>query len=142
MFRKKYGLMGQLSYPFWFLFEWLAPIIEFLGTIYFVIMALLGWINWPHFYILLGLVYFYAILISFIALWIEEISYREYGSGKALLKLMLTALMEPIFIIQSLFGQRLKVILISLYLKRKAGVNNSERDLKQKVKFTYNILFT
>ncbi len=97
MFRKKYGLMGQLSYPFWFLFEWLAPIIEFLGTIYFVIMALLGWINWPHFYILLGLVYFYAILISFIALWIEEISYREYGSGKALLKLMLTALMEPIF---------------------------------------------
>ncbi|WMN10993.1 glycosyltransferase [Marivirga salinae] len=95
--RKKYGLMGMLSYPFWFLYEWLAPIIEFLGALYFLVMALLGWINWPHFYILLTLVYSYAVLISFLALWIEEISYREYSSGRALLTLMFTALIEPIF---------------------------------------------
>ncbi|HET8859608.1 glycosyltransferase family 2 protein [Marivirga sp.] len=97
LFRKKYGLMGMLSYPFWFLYEWLAPIIEFLGTIYFLVMVSLGWINWSHFYILVALIYSYAILISFLALWIEEISYREYSSGKALLSLMFTAILEPIF---------------------------------------------
>ena len=48
-------------------------------------------------YILIALVYTYSVLISLIALWVEEISYREYFSGKALLRLLFTALLESIF---------------------------------------------
>ena len=95
-FRKKYGLIGMLSYPFWMLYEWLAPIIEFLGILYFAVLALLGWTNWSHFWLLLGVVYFYAVFISWLSLYLEETSYREYTRGRALGKLMLAAILEPL----------------------------------------------
>ena len=94
-FRPKYGLMGMLSYPFWLLFEWLAPIIEFTGLIYFTVLAILGWINWQHFFILITLVYTFSLLISWIALLLEEKTYREYTQGRALLKLLFAAMIEP-----------------------------------------------
>ncbi|WP_258105005.1 glycosyltransferase [Marinoscillum sp. MHG1-6] len=97
MFKRKYGLMGMLSYPFWLLYEWLAPLIEFFGLIYFAVLACLGWINWQHFTILLVLVYTFAVFISWLSLLIEEMTYREYSGGWALLKLLLAALLEPIF---------------------------------------------
>ena len=96
-FRPKYGLMGMLSYPFWLLFEWLAPIIEFTGLIYFTVLAILGWINWQHFFILITLVYTFSLLISWIALLLEEKTYREYTQGRALMKLLFAAMIEPIF---------------------------------------------
>ena len=97
LFRKKYGLMGMLSYPFWMIYEWGAPIVEFIGLLYFVILATLGWINWQHFYILLVLVYTFSVFISWTALLMEEVTYREYAKGSALLKLLLAAMLEPIF---------------------------------------------
>ena len=96
-FRKKYGLMGMLSYPFWALFEWLAPLIEFAGLVYFAVLAILGWINWHHFWLLTLLVYVYAVMISWLALLLEETTYREYTKGSALIKLMLAAMLEPVF---------------------------------------------
>lgn len=95
--RKKYGLMGMISYPFWFIYEWWAPIIEFLGIVYFTVLAVLGWINWQHFYILLVLVYTFSVFISWTALLIEETTYREYSKGKALIKLLIAAMLEPLF---------------------------------------------
>lgn len=96
-FNPKYGLMGMLSYPFWFLFEWLAPLIEFTGLIYFTVLAVLGWINWPHFFLLLTMVYLFSVMISWLSLLIEEMTYREYTRGGALLKLLLAAMLEPLF---------------------------------------------
>ena len=97
VFRRRYGLIGMLSYPFWWAYEWLAPLVEFLGLIYFAVLAILGWINWHHFWLLLGLVYTYAIFISWLTLYQEEVHYRQYTRGKALGKLLLAALLEPIF---------------------------------------------
>lgn len=97
MFNPKYGILGMLSYPFWLLFEWLAPIIEFLGLVYFVVLIILGWVNWPHFLLLLLLVYLFAVALSFFTILIEEITYREYKGFKALLKLLGTSILEPIF---------------------------------------------
>ena len=34
----KYGLIGMLSFPSWVFFEWLAPIIEAIGLVYFIIL--------------------------------------------------------------------------------------------------------
>jgi hypothetical protein len=95
--RKKYGLMGMLSYPFWMVYEWWAPLVEFFGLLYFLLLASLGWINWQHFYILLVLVYTFSVLISWTALLMEEMTYRQYTKGSALIKLLLAAMLEPIF---------------------------------------------
>ena len=96
MFNPKYGILGIISYPFWLFFEWLAPIIEFFGMLYFLALAIMGWINWSHFFLLLALVYSFAILISWFTILIEEVTYREYKGFSSLLKLQVTALFEPL----------------------------------------------
>ena len=37
IFNPKYGVLGVLSTPFWLFFEWMAPLIEFSGTIFFIL---------------------------------------------------------------------------------------------------------
>jgi len=49
-FNPKYGRLGMISYPYWFFFEFLAPIVEFLGLLSFVIFVLMGLIHWSFFY--------------------------------------------------------------------------------------------
>ena len=86
----------MLSYPFWFFFEWLAPIIEFLGLVYFIFLVFIGYSNWHFFLILFLVVYFFAITISILSIVFEEFSYRQYAKHKDILKLILGLLIEPI----------------------------------------------
>jgi len=95
-FNPKYGLLGLLSYPFWLFFEWLAPIIEFLGLVYFIFLLFMGYSNWYFFLILFVTVYFFAITISILSLVFEEFSYRQYQKRTEILKLIGTALLEPL----------------------------------------------
>ncbi len=95
-FNPKYGLLGMLSYPFWLFFEWMAPIIEFLGLIYFFVLIFLGYSNWHFFLILFATVYFFAITISVLSLVYEEFSYRQYSKHTDILKLIGTAMLEPL----------------------------------------------
>jgi cellulose synthase/poly-beta-1,6-N-acetylglucosamine synthase-like glycosyltransferase len=94
---KKYGILGMLSLPLWVMFEWLAPLIEFFGTLFFFCMAILGFANWPYFFSFLALVYSFAIMTSVFAILFEERSYQQYKRPKHMLKLVVTALCEPFF---------------------------------------------
>ncbi|HEY1024884.1 MAG TPA: glycosyltransferase [Sphingobacteriaceae bacterium] len=95
-FNPRYGLLGLLSYPYWFFFEWLAPILEFLGLFIFITLALMGNINWEFSLILMSMVYLFAITLSTVAVLYEELSYQQYTSGRDLIKLLLIALIEPL----------------------------------------------
>lgn len=95
-FNPKYGFMGMVSHPFWVFFEWLAPIIEFLGIVYFVVIAFLGNPNWPFFFVMLFFVYSFAITFSTYAILYDVLSYNRYKKKRMILKLLLTAWIEPI----------------------------------------------
>ncbi len=95
-FNPRYGFLGLLSYPYWFFFEWLAPILECLGILAFVGLAAFGYINWEFSLILFLMVYFFAITLSTIAVLFEEMSYQQYTKGRDLFKLLGMALLEPI----------------------------------------------
>ncbi|HAK00516.1 MAG TPA: glycosyl transferase family 2 [Bacteroidales bacterium] len=95
-FNPKYKSFGMLGHPYWFFFEWLAPIIEFLGLLYFTIIVILGFHNWYFFFLLLAFVYFFAINLSYFAILFEELSYHQYKKRRDMLKLMLIALIEPV----------------------------------------------
>lgn len=95
-FNPRYGILGLLSYPYWFFFEWLAPILEFLGLFIFITLALMGNINWEFSMILIGMVYFFGITLSTMGILLEEISYQQYTSGRDLSRLLLIALIEPV----------------------------------------------
>ncbi len=43
----RYGKVGLIGFPYFFFFELLGPLVEFLGYIGFALFALLGWVNVP-----------------------------------------------------------------------------------------------
>ncbi len=95
-FNRKYGKLGVMGYPYWLFFEWLAPIIEFIGILWFIFLALSGRLNWNFFLLLLGFVYFFAVSLSVWAVLFEEITFHKYEKKRDVLKLIGTAFLEPI----------------------------------------------
>jgi poly-beta-1,6-N-acetyl-D-glucosamine synthase len=96
-FNPRYKTLGLLGHPYWFFLEWLAPIIEFIGIVYFIVIAILGYPNWPFFFLLLATVYLFAITLSFWAVLFEELSFHRYNRRREVVKMLLTSLLEPIF---------------------------------------------
>lgn len=94
-FNPRYGSMGMLGYPYWFFFEWLAPIFEFLGILYFVFTALIGAPNWNFFFFLLVFIYTFAVSLSTAAILFEEKTFHRYEKKRDLAYLMTNILLEP-----------------------------------------------
>jgi cellulose synthase/poly-beta-1,6-N-acetylglucosamine synthase-like glycosyltransferase len=93
---RKYGFMGMVSHPFWVFFEWMAPIIELLGIIYFTLIAIFGSPNWPFFFVMLFFVYVFSITFSTYAILYDLLAYNRYKKKRMIVKLLLTAWIEPI----------------------------------------------
>ncbi len=93
----KYKILGLLSYPFWLVYEYLAPIIEATGLLFSIFLACMGLINWHFFVLLLLFVYTFAIMFSMLSLLTEETTYYQYTKRKDYIKLIYAALLEPIF---------------------------------------------
>jgi hypothetical protein len=51
-FNRKYKRLGLLGYPYWFFFEWMAPLIAFAGFVYTAYLIIAGKINWSFFLLL------------------------------------------------------------------------------------------
>ncbi len=98
IFNPRYHFLGMVSMPFWFLFEWLAPIVETTAFLYLIMMAFLGILNVELFVTLLLLIYVFAIMYSTAAILFEELSFHQYKKKRDILRLLGTALIEPIFI--------------------------------------------
>ncbi|MFA6945595.1 MAG: glycosyltransferase [Pedobacter sp.] len=97
-FNPKYHLMGMLSYPYWFFFEFLAPIIEFIGIIYFILSAILGLVDFTNFFSLLLMIYSFGLLYSVFAILMEVRTYNQYKEPGDMTRLLLTAILEPIIL--------------------------------------------
>lgn len=98
IFNPKYHFLGMVSMPFWFIFEWLAPIVESTAFLYLVMMAFLGILNVDLFITLFFLIYAFAIMYSTAAILFEELSFHQYKKKRDILRLLGTALIEPIII--------------------------------------------
>ena len=96
-FNSKYGRLGLLSYPYWFFYEWLAPLMEFFGMLTIVLFYYMGILNWEFFIAITVAVYVFSVMFSFYAILWDVFSYNEYKKTKDILILMLCAVVEPIF---------------------------------------------
>ncbi len=95
-FNPKYGMTGLLVIPFFFLFEFLVPIVELLGLIYIVVGLFFGIINLQFLLLITILVYFFYLLITIISILIDDSLYKSYYSYKDLITLIGMAMIEPI----------------------------------------------
>jgi len=101
-FNSNYGRLGLLGYPYWFFFEWMAPLIAFSGFIYTIYLIIRDALNWP-FYLLLS---FLSILLQYASLRGQSFLKKyvsHYRKKRDVLKLIGVALFEPFFILSYIF---------------------------------------
>ncbi len=91
----KYKLLGLVSYPYWFFFEWLAPIVELCGLIYFTTLVVSGQVNWTFFLTLTAFVYSFAFMLTLFSILYEEATFNAYKRKLDILRMVSLALIEP-----------------------------------------------
>ena len=96
-FNPTYGIIGILSYPYWFFFEMMAPLIEFFGFIAFIIMACLNMVDWNIFVALLVFIISFGYMYSAFAAYIEVTTYNQYRRRSDMAKLLLVGISEPFY---------------------------------------------
>lgn len=91
----KYGALGLISYPYWLVYERLAPIIEVLGLLFLGYLYYIGAINWLYAWSFIIVAYLFSIAFSMAAILSEELTYRQYTKKGDARKLLMVALIEP-----------------------------------------------
>lgn len=94
-FNPKYGRMGLVAFPYWILYEWLAPIIELVGLFSYSYLIYTGRLNFEFSLILLAFVFFFSVMITTIAILWEEYNNQVYKSKKEIFKLLMIIFLEP-----------------------------------------------
>jgi hypothetical protein len=85
----------MISYPYWLLFERLAPLVEVVGLLYFMVLIFLKDVRWDYALIFLVLAYLFSVLFSIIALYSEELTFHQYKKKGTGYKLILLSALEP-----------------------------------------------
>lgn len=92
----KLGRLGLLSYPYWFFYEWMAPLLEFFGFFSILLFWYLEILNWKFFLAITMCVYTYSVMFSLYAILWDTLSYKQYTKPKDILTLVFCALVEPV----------------------------------------------
>lgn len=67
-FNPQFGKIGYFTLPYIFTFEFLAPIIEVTGFGFMIWLILIGAVNWYTAFVIFGMIYFFAISLTFLVL--------------------------------------------------------------------------
>ncbi|CAD0009142.1 glycosyltransferase family 2 protein [Flavobacterium chungangense] len=97
-FNPKYRSLGLVSYPYWLIFERLAPIIEVAGILYFGILIALNEVRWDYALAFIILAYTFSVMFSIVAIFSEELTYHQYKKKSIGFKLIIIAFLEPFVI--------------------------------------------
>lgn len=109
MLNPRYGRIGMVSFPYWVFFEWLSPIIEVIGLIYFLIILIIGQLDVNTFLTLTLFILSFAFAFSLLGIMFETIMFNKYKGYKYLLRVIIISMFElilfhPINVFYSLKG--------------------------------------
>jgi cellulose synthase/poly-beta-1,6-N-acetylglucosamine synthase-like glycosyltransferase len=94
LFRRRYGRIGALAFPYLWLFELLAPLIEITGIATIVLAACLGALSGTLFLQFLLFGYAFATMISIGSVLQEELTYRRYNDWQDVARLVSYCFLE------------------------------------------------
>ncbi|RLQ96140.1 glycosyltransferase family 2 protein [Falsibacillus albus] len=94
MFNPKYGLVGFISFPYFWIVEFFGPIIELMGYLYVILAFFLGGIYLEFAILIFLLSCLYGSLFSMAAVLLEEWSLRKYPKVNDIIKLFLYSVTE------------------------------------------------
>ncbi|MGH7517458.1 MAG: glycosyltransferase family 2 protein [Gemmatimonadales bacterium] len=90
----RYGRVGLLAMPYYMFFEYLAPLVETAGIAILPFGWALGLVDWRLLLLFIIASFVYGLLLSVLALVLEELSFRRYREPAQLAKLVLVAVLE------------------------------------------------
>ena len=105
LFRRRYGVIGMVTMPWFLFFELLAPIVEVIGIVFFAfLLAMIGVEQWvrpdldlvnpPLLALLLVASVLFAVFVTLVALLAEEVSFRRYRGLPDLFRAIYAAVEE------------------------------------------------
>jgi cellulose synthase/poly-beta-1,6-N-acetylglucosamine synthase-like glycosyltransferase len=92
--RPRYGSVGMISLPGFVMFEMLSPLVELSGYILLPVMWALGLLSPAGAWIFFVLAIMYMVLVSALAVLLEDIAFRRYPSVLDLGRLLIGAVLE------------------------------------------------
>jgi cellulose synthase/poly-beta-1,6-N-acetylglucosamine synthase-like glycosyltransferase len=90
------GFVGLGVLPYTTFFEGLGPLIEFAGYAVTTIAALLGFLNWHHYRVMLAASILFGAAATLLAVLLSDIASRRYMRGRDFALLLTIALLENI----------------------------------------------
>jgi cellulose synthase/poly-beta-1,6-N-acetylglucosamine synthase-like glycosyltransferase len=109
-FNPRYGRVGMVTWAAMFLFEYLAPIIEFAGWITIPLAFALGALNPASLVLLLALAFGVGLLNSLVALMLDE-SYGYFNSKRDTARLIVMVLIENFGLRQITVAWRIRALI-------------------------------
>jgi cellulose synthase/poly-beta-1,6-N-acetylglucosamine synthase-like glycosyltransferase len=92
--RPRYGTVGLVALPGFLLFELLSPVIELTGSIVLPLLLLFGYLDLSYGRALMILSVLYSVLVSVLAVLLEDISFRRYPKPRDMAILIGAAVLE------------------------------------------------
>ncbi len=96
LFRRKYGRIGWVAFPYMWIFEFFAPVLEIVGLVAIALAGILGLLSRTFFIEFLVYGYLFAAMISVGAVLQEEVTYRRYSDWRDVARLILFCFFEQI----------------------------------------------
>lgn len=121
----RYGLLGMFTIPYYWIFEFLGPFVEFLGYIFIIVALVFNFLNYEFFVLFLAVSVLFGTFISTMSVLLEEMTYRRYKNSTDLIWLFVAAVLENIIYRQLSTLWRVKAAFFFFFNKRKWG--KSER---------------
>jgi cellulose synthase/poly-beta-1,6-N-acetylglucosamine synthase-like glycosyltransferase len=94
LFNPRYGRVGMVGYPYFYLLEGLGPVVEIFGYTAFIIAVAMGWVSTPFVIAFLALALVFGIAISVASVALEELVFRRYAKLSDFLQLFALAVVE------------------------------------------------
>jgi cellulose synthase/poly-beta-1,6-N-acetylglucosamine synthase-like glycosyltransferase len=94
VFNPRYGWIGSIALPYQWIFEFIAPLVEFFGWITMILATLFGALSASFFVAFLLFGYLFGTLISIGSVVIEEMTYHRYNDPRDLVRLIGVCFLE------------------------------------------------
>jgi cellulose synthase/poly-beta-1,6-N-acetylglucosamine synthase-like glycosyltransferase len=94
LFARPPGVAGWIAFPYFVLFEWAAPLLEFLGYVILAVLFVSGGVRPDTAALFLAIALGFGVLLSTLALLLEELSFHVYPRKRDLLILFAFSVLE------------------------------------------------
>ena len=94
LFNRNSGVAGWLAMPYMLFFELVGPIIEFVGIVTVIVGFYFGYISYDIALLFFAVAVGFGILLSLVAVLLEEISFHLYSNPLYIFKLTACAVLE------------------------------------------------